>query len=219
MADINKKIEKKYDFTANLYDILDYPFEAFRYKKIREKVWELCEGRILDAGIGTGRNIPFYPQNSKVHGIDLSHSMLNKARKRAKKHDKEVELEKMDMTSTSFPDNHFDTVVATFLFCVMPDELQPKALKEIKRICKDDGKIIFLEYEYSKKPLRKFFMKLFSPYVEFMYNARFDRKTLEHIKKEDFKILHNKHVYEDIIRMVVFQPKKEKRLRSKKAIM
>ena len=88
----------------------------------------------------------------------------------------------------------------------MPDKLQPKALKEIKRICKTNGKIILLEYEYSKKPVRKLFMKLFAPYVEFMYGARFDRKTIEAIRNEKLKIMHNKYVYSDIIRMIVLKP-------------
>jgi len=169
-----KELERKYNFTSKLYDILDFPFEFFRYKKIRQTVWKQCTGRILDAGIGTGRNIAFYPKNSEVYGIDISECMIAQANKRAEKLNRKVKISKIDMIHTNFPNDFFDTVVATFLFCVMPDTLQPKALKEIKRICKTNGKIILLEYGYSKKPIRKIFMKLLAPYVEFVYGARFD---------------------------------------------
>jgi ubiquinone/menaquinone biosynthesis C-methylase UbiE len=207
MGDINEKIGKKYDLVAHLYDLLDYPFEAFRYKQIRKKIWKLAYGKVLDAGMGTGRNIPFYPEDSEVYGIDISNGMLMKAAKRAKKLKKDIHMQNMNVATTIFPNNHFDTIVATFLFCVMPDTLQPKALKELKRICKVNGKIILLEYEYSHNPLRKIIMKLLSPYVKFFYNARFDRRTAEYIKNENFRIIENTYVYQDTITMMVLQPK------------
>ncbi|HDY67790.1 MAG TPA: class I SAM-dependent methyltransferase [Candidatus Scalindua sp.] len=202
----HNKIKNKYNLTSKLYNILDYPFETLRYKKISGKIWKLGNGRILDAGMGTGRNIPFYPKNSDIYGIDISNGMLDKSRKRAEKLKRNVHVQKMDIASTNFPDNYFDTIVATFLFCVMPDKLQPKALKEIKRICKSNGRIIMLGYEYSEKPFRRLFMKLLSPYVEFVYGARFDRKRIEYVKKENFKILENLYVHQDIMRMIVIQP-------------
>ena len=203
---LNKPLKVKYNLVSKLYDLLDCPFEIFRYKKIRQTVWKSCTGRILDAGIGTGRNIPFYPKNSKVYGIDISEGMIAKASKRAEKLNRKVKISKYDMIHTNFPDNFFDTVVATFLFCVMPDKLKQKALKEIKRICKTNGKIILLEYEYSKKTVRKLFMKFLTPYVDFMYGARFDRRTIEAIRNEKLKIVYDKYVYQDIIRMIVLKP-------------
>jgi len=209
MTNINNKLEKKYNFTSKFYDILDAPFEAFRYKNIRKTIWKLGKGRILDAGIGTGRNIPFYPKNSEVFGIDLSNGMLKKAKKRAEKLNRKVKIHKMDIIKTTFPDNYFDTIVSTFLFCVLTDELQPKALKEMKRICKSTGRLILLEYEYSKNPLRKFFMRLMAPYVELIYGARFDRNTLANIKKEKFHILKNSYAHSDIIKIIVLKPDKK----------
>lgn len=100
----HNKIKNKYNLTSKFYDILDYSFEASRCKKKREKIWILGSGRILDAGMGTGRNIPFYLKNSDLYG------------------------------------------------------------------------------------------------------ARFDRKTIEYVKKENFKILENLYVHQDTIRMIVLQP-------------
>jgi len=66
---LTKELEGKYNLVSKLYDILDFPFEILRYKKIRQTVWKQCTGKILDAGIGTGRNIPYY---LKIIGLKSS---------------------------------------------------------------------------------------------------------------------------------------------------
>ena len=67
---------ERYQRIAWAYDLLDFPFEYGRYRKIRPKMFCGLSGRILDAGVGTGRNFPFYPPGSEVVGIDLSPAML-----------------------------------------------------------------------------------------------------------------------------------------------
>ncbi len=195
-------LEHKYNRVAPFYDILDYYFEYTRYRKIRKQCWAGLSGKILDAGVGTGRNIAFYPQEAIVTGIDTSKAMLLRAEKRAKKNNNNVDLELMNVLDMSFPDNHFDAVVATFLFCVLPDSLQEQALREIKRVCKIGGTIVLLEYTYSENAFRKFLMKLFSPYVEALYGARFDRHTMEYVRKNNFKIINETFVYKDIIKLI-----------------
>jgi demethylmenaquinone methyltransferase/2-methoxy-6-polyprenyl-1,4-benzoquinol methylase len=76
-----------YDRIARLYDILDLPFEYFRYKPLRQVMFEGLGGTLLDAGVGTGRNFPHYPPDAKVTGIDLSPAMLGRARSRKKRLD------------------------------------------------------------------------------------------------------------------------------------
>lgn len=66
----------RYQRIAPVYDLLDFPFEYGRYSKIRPLLFAGLPGLILDAGVGTGRNFPFYPRDSKVVGIDLSPAML-----------------------------------------------------------------------------------------------------------------------------------------------
>jgi phosphatidylethanolamine/phosphatidyl-N-methylethanolamine N-methyltransferase len=74
----------------------------------------------LDAGVGTGRNFPFYPPGSTVVGIDISPAMLARAERRRKSVAAEIELRQMDVTRLDFADQTFDGAVATFLFCVLP---------------------------------------------------------------------------------------------------
>ena len=78
----------RYQRIAPLYDLLDLPFERGRYRRVRPLLFEGLSGHILDAGVGTGRNFPFYPAGATVLGIDLSPAMLARAeRRRAPTHD------------------------------------------------------------------------------------------------------------------------------------
>ena len=125
---------ERYQRIALFYDLLDLPFEYRRYRKIRPLLFAGLSGSILDAGVGTGRNFPFYPRDAKIVGIDLSPAMLARAARRLPSAAAEMELRQMDVTRLDFPDQSFDAAVATFLFCVLPDQLQVPALKELGRV-------------------------------------------------------------------------------------
>src|SRR5438132_13662666 len=97
----------RYQRIAWAYDLLDLPFEYGRYRKIRPQMFRGLSGRILDAGVGTGRNFPFYPPDSEVVGIDLSPAMLARAGRRLPTAMAPVELRQMDGTQLDFPDRSF----------------------------------------------------------------------------------------------------------------
>src|SRR5262245_8715677 len=136
----------RYQRIAPFYDVLDLPFEYGRYRKIRPQLFAGLSGLILDAGVGTGRNFPFYPPGDRFLGIGLSPAMLARAARRRPSVVAEIELRQMDVTRIELPDCHFDGAVATFLFCVLPDELQVPGLRELKRVTKPGGVIRLLEY-------------------------------------------------------------------------
>jgi SAM-dependent methyltransferase len=127
---------ERYQRIAWAYDLLDLPFEYGRYRKIRPLLFRGLSGRILEAGVGTGRNFPFYPPGSEVVGIDLSPAMLARAERRRPVAATEVELLQMDVTRLSFPDRSFDAAVAMFLFCTLPDDLQVASMQELGRVVK-----------------------------------------------------------------------------------
>jgi ubiquinone/menaquinone biosynthesis C-methylase UbiE len=124
-------ILERYQRIAPLYDVLDFPFEHRRYRRIRPLLFEGLSGRILDAGVGTGRNAAFYPRAVKVVGIDLSPAMLARAERRLTLSQANVELKTMDVTRMDFLKASFDAAVATFLFCVLPEQSQVPALREL----------------------------------------------------------------------------------------
>jgi ubiquinone/menaquinone biosynthesis C-methylase UbiE len=193
---------KVYDRIARIYDLLDLPFERRRYRPIRPALFAGLGGRILDAGVGTGRNIEFYPPSADVIGIDISPRMLARARRRRDRLGANVELCEMDVMATSFPDDHFDHVVATFLFCVLKPSEQLPALRELARVCKPGGTIRLLEYSYSKDPVRRFGMRLWAPWVRLTYGAAFDRDTESYVDAAGLKLVGTRFLYADIIKLL-----------------
>src|SRR5262245_921907 len=121
----------RYERIAPFYDLLDLPFERRRYRRLRPLLFEGITGQLLDAGVGTGRNCDFYPQAAIVTGIDLSPAMLHRAEYRCPTLAAGGRLCQMDVTALGFADASFDAAIATFLFCVLPDELQVPALREL----------------------------------------------------------------------------------------
>ena len=75
---------ERYQRIAPVYDLLELPFEYGRYRRVRRLLFEGLSGRVLDAGVGTGRNFPFYPAGTTVVGIDISPAMLARAERKRK---------------------------------------------------------------------------------------------------------------------------------------
>lgn len=194
-----------YDRVAALYDLLDLPFEYGRYRAIRRQLFAGVSGSVLDAGVGTGRNMPFYPPGAEVIGIDLSAQMLARARRRQTSLGVRTELKQGDIRATRFANARFDYIVATFLFCVLSEEDQLPALRELKRICRPHGEIRLLEYTYSVNPLRRFIMRLWAPWVRFVYGAAFDRDTEHYVEAAGLALVERRFVFKDIIKLLVLR--------------
>ncbi|UCH73051.1 MAG: class I SAM-dependent methyltransferase [Rhodospirillales bacterium] len=195
--------QKVYRSIARFYDLLDLPFESRRYAPIRPEMFAGLSGRVLDAGVGTGRNMPFYPPETRVTGIDLSPAMLVRATARRDRLARDVELLERDVCDSGFADDHFDAAVATFLFCVLDDALQLPALTELARIVRPGGEIRMLEYVYSKNPRKRFVMRLWAPWVRLVYGAAFDRRTERYVPQAGLDIVAHRFLYEDIIKLIV----------------
>ena len=112
----------------------------------RQKVVPLAKGKVLDIGIGSGLNIPFYnsDQIDKVIGIDPSHELIELAKKLANDSKASIELVIGSAESIPYPDNFFDTVLVTYTMCTIPNVAI--ANKEMWRVLKDDGRLIFCEH-------------------------------------------------------------------------
>ncbi len=170
-------------------------------------MFEGLSGRLLDAGVGTGRNIAFYPDGGEMTGIDLSPAMIARARRRSDRLGRAVDLLRMDVSATAFADNHFDGVIATFLFCVLEKDQQLPALMELARICREGGEIRLLDYVYSENPVRRFVMRLWAPWVRMVFGAAFDRDTERYVAAAGLELLARRFVVSDVIRLLVLRPK------------
>jgi SAM-dependent methyltransferase len=192
----------RYDRIAPFYDLLDLPFERRRYRPLRPLLFRDMAGRILDAGIGTGRNCEFYPAAAIVSGIDISPAMLARARQRCPDLAAGGRLYLMDVTALDFPSGSFDAAVATFLFCVLPDELQVPALREIGRVVKPGGLIRLLEYVRPKGAVRRLISRLWQPWIAWAYGAGFDRQTERHVPEAGLELAESRYVVDDLVKLL-----------------
>jgi ubiquinone/menaquinone biosynthesis C-methylase UbiE len=192
----------RYQRIAPFYDLLELPFEYGRYRKIRPQLFAGLSGLILDAGVGTGRNFPFYPSGARIVGIDLSPAMLARAARRRRSAAAEIELREMDVTRIKLPDRHFDAAVATFLFCVLPDELQVPALTELKRVTKPGGIIRLLEYTRPRGAIRRAMTRLWEPWVHWAYGAGFDHRTEQYVAAAGLHLVQSCFVVDDLIEII-----------------
>ena len=112
----------------------------------RQKVVPLAKGKVLDIGIGSGLNIPFYNSDKidKVIGIDPSHELIELAKELANDSKASIELVIGSAELIPYPDNFFDTVLVTYTMCTIPNVAI--ANKEMWRVLKDDGRLIFCEH-------------------------------------------------------------------------
>jgi ubiquinone/menaquinone biosynthesis C-methylase UbiE len=137
-------------------------------------------GKVLEVGIGTGKNMPFYPEGPQFSGIDLTPGMLERARKRARQLGLDLELSLGDVQALDFADASFDTVVASFVFCSVPD---PRlGLRELGRVVKPEGRILLMEHVRSAKPLLGSLMDLLNPVVVRIVGANINRRTVENAR-------------------------------------
>jgi len=105
-----------------------------------------ARGRVLEIGMGTGRNLPFYDRSklTQLVGVDPALQMHRLAQRRSAKAGIHVDLVGLSAERLPLPDAHFDTVVCTYTLCSIPDPLA--ALHEVRRVLKPDGQFLFCEH-------------------------------------------------------------------------
>lgn len=194
------KIRKRYDRVSKVYDIVESPMEMMSLKKWRLEVMKGLSGKVLEVGVGTGKNIEYYPEGLDITGIDFSEKMLEKAKLKAVKFNKNVKLMHMDAQNMIFNDNTFDTVFTTCVFCSVPDPV--RGLKEIRRVCKPGGKIIMIEHVRSEKKVLGIIMDLFNPLTVNLYGANINRRTVENVGKAGFSNIDVQNLTSDIVKKI-----------------
>tara|TARA_B100000524_G_scaffold125148_1_gene61643 strand:- start:871 stop:1494 length:624 start_codon:yes stop_codon:yes gene_type:complete len=112
----------------------------------REKIVPNASGTVLEIGIGSGLNIPFYniSKIDKIYGLDPSIQLCKKAIKKAEEINMNIDFLFEGAEEIKLKSNSIDTVVITYTLCSIPNPMD--ALKEIKRVMRSDGNILFCEH-------------------------------------------------------------------------
>lgn len=162
----------------------------------RKKVVPLAEGKILEVGIGSGLNLPFYNKSKieEIWGIDPSEELNAMAKKVAIKEDIKVNFITSSAEDIPFPNDYFDTVLITYTMCTIPSVLQ--ANKEIRRVLKHNGKMIFCEHGVSPdENIKKWQKRLNSIWGKIAGGCNINRNIPMLIKSSGFKIVEMDEMY------------------------
>jgi ubiquinone/menaquinone biosynthesis C-methylase UbiE len=184
------------------YDTLMGPLEKGTFQDIRKELIQKVHGQVLEIGSGTGINFPYYKKVDKVIGIEPEPLMREQSLKRAQNSHVPIEVLEVSAEELPFPDDSFDSVVNTLVFCTIPDPI--KALQEVKRVCKPNGKVLFFEHVRLNHSGLGRLQDLLTPmWKKLCDGCHLNRNTLELVKQAGFNVTAVKRYYKDIF--VVFE--------------
>jgi ubiquinone/menaquinone biosynthesis C-methylase UbiE len=172
-----------------------------RFAPMRADLWRRVRGPlVLEVGVGTGKNMPYYPPAATVTAVDIAPRMLDVARARAAHLGLAIDLHEADAQALPFPDASFDTAVATFVFCSVPNPVL--GLCEISRVLKPGGQILLLEHVLTHKPVLRQLMRLLSPLVVRAMGANINRETVANVRCAGFADVHAEDRVLDIVKLI-----------------
>jgi len=178
--------QKRYDRQAGLFDFWEAPIEALGFRRLRKRLWAEVHGaRILEVGVGTGKNLPYHPEGSRSVAVDLSPGMLRHAVRKADRLGRDVDLVLADAQRLPFRDGAFDAAAATFVFCSVPDPVL--GLQEVRRVLRQDGDLHLMEHVRSRNPIAGRLMDWMNPLWVRVCGANINRDTVGNVQMAGFE--------------------------------
>ncbi len=171
---------------AKRYDRALWFLEALVFRKLRGLLLGDVTGDILEIGIGTGANLPFYPESATVTGIDPRPALLSGIPGKSKP---ETRLCCADAVSLPFNDSCFEKIVCTLVLCSVPDVRA--GLEEIKRVLKPGGTLMMMEHVRGRGPFTRRLTDLLNPaWFRLQRECHLNRETEESVREAGFEITH-----------------------------
>jgi ubiquinone/menaquinone biosynthesis C-methylase UbiE len=168
--------------------------KPIRYQ--RDKIVPLAEGVVLDVGIGSGLNIPFYNKSkiNYLYGLDPSKELLDIAKSIANENQLEVDFLQCSAENIPLPDRSIDTVLITYTMCTIPDVALSNS--EIMRVLKDDGKLLFCEHGLAPdKNIAKWQKRINPLWSKIAGGCNLNRDIPKLINSSGFKISNMEEMY------------------------
>jgi ubiquinone/menaquinone biosynthesis C-methylase UbiE len=143
-TDVNRRRSAYWDKQAGRYDGAMNFWDRHLFGDSRPWVCGRAVGEVLEVAVGTGRNLPFYPEGTRLTGVDWSPAMLSIARRRAADLGREADLRQGDAQALDFPDSSFDTVLCALGLCAIPDDR--RAVTEMARVLRPGGRLLLVDH-------------------------------------------------------------------------
>ena len=188
---------RKWNRAARALDTKDRG-EVVRYGPYKRHLFAKAKGRTLLVAAGTGIDFKYLPPGLEVTAIDFSPTMLAFAEKRLGESASPLELLEADVTALDFADGTFDTVVTSCTFCSVPDPV--RGLREVRRVLKDDGRLLMFEHVRASHPWLGFMMDVMNPLVR-RFGPDINRRTADNVRAAGFRIEREFNVYLDMVKL------------------
>jgi len=177
---------------------------------MRHALADALRGDVLEIGTGTGttfRHLEHMKNGgtiTSVTGTDLSRGMLREARAPAAALDVPVSLLRMDAGALAFADGTFDTVTTSLMLCTVPDPA--RALREMARVCRMDGRIVLLEHVRARNRLIALSQRVLTPMQKRMLGCHLDRRTDRLVRDLGFRVEREETRFFGIFHLIVARP-------------
>ncbi len=181
-----QRVRRIYDRAAPHYDRAIALFEPILFGDGRRWVASRARGETLEIGIGTGRNLAYYPLDVRLTGVDISPGMLRVAAHRARDLGREVDLRLADAQALDLPNAAFDTVVCTLSLCTIPDAR--RAVAEAGRVLRPGGRFVLLEHVGSTQSVVRFLQGIAEPLFLRLAGDHLLREPVAHLVPEGFEL-------------------------------
>ena len=189
----SRDLSAKYDRFARWYDSVEGVLDLLGVKRLRRRVFSEASGKVLEVAVGTGKNLRYYSRDCQIIAVDLSSEMLKVARTRAEKLSLHVSLLIANADALPFPDNSFDTVVSSLSTCTFSDPVA--ALKEIKRVCRAEARVLLLEHGRSNREWLGHWQDRHEDQFAKPLGCHWNREPLQLIKDAGLKVVKSRRSF------------------------
>ena len=196
---MDKYTQKKWDKAAPHFDIMAGGGAEKRWKPFKEKLFSNMDGEILFLALGTGLDIPTFPQGKKIFAIDISPKMLEVAQPRIDQYQGDITAEVMDVHELNYADGRFDQVFTSCTFCSVPNPIE--GLKSLRRVLKPGGDLYMFEHTGSKYYPFKLMMDLMTQLSKRL-GPDMNRATVDNVLAAGFEVIKVNNIFLDVVKTI-----------------
>jgi ubiquinone/menaquinone biosynthesis C-methylase UbiE len=201
--EVNRRRSAYWDSQAGGYDRAMSFWDRHLFGDSRPWACGRAAGEVLEVAVGTGRNLPFYPNGdviTRLTGVDWSPGMLAIARERSAAIGRDADLRQGDAQALDFPDASFDTVLCALGLCAIPDDL--RAVTEMARVLRPGGRLLLVDHVAASAAVLRAVQWLYERITIPLAGEHFRRRPLTYVRELGFTVEETKRFRLGIVERV-----------------